>query len=162
MKQVILVLLCTVFLCGCGAPGTVETVEDSLTEPMAAMQKSIQVELPGEAAVPTMESDQRRYYICNDYEISLETFPSGDVEKDIETISGFPSRDLTVVKTEDQDIKRYDFVWSSQGETGQRLGRASILDDGNYLYTLSVLRDAESAENSQVVWRTVFESFSLS
>ena len=57
--------------------------------------------------------------------------------------------------------KRYDFVWASAGENGDQLGRAVILDDGNYHYCLSVLRDADTTERSQIVWRDVFDSFKL-
>ena len=161
MKQAILILLLTTLLCGCGARETAETVDDTLETDVPVIRREIQVELPGEAAIPTMETEGSRYYICDGYEISLETFPSGDVQKAIETISGFDPSRLTVVKTRQQEADRYDFVWTAEGEQGGRLGRASILDDGNFLYTLSVLRDQENKENSQVVWRTVFESFEL-
>ena len=162
MKKLwILVGLC-LLLCGCGARQTVETVDDELVEPAAALRREIQVELPGEAAAPTMETDTSRYYICGDYEISLETFPSGDLKNTIRTLSGFEPQDLTVVETKEDGVSRYDFVWAAEGEKGQQLGRAAILDDGNYHYTLSVLRDAEKTEKTQVVWRTVFESFRLS
>lgn len=162
MKKLWITGLCCLLLCGCGAEQTGETVADEFRQPAAVMQRSIQVELPGEAAVPAMEGENSRYYICDDYEISLETFPSGDVNATIRTLSGYEKKDLTVVETELEGVKRYDFVWASEGEQGQRLGRASILDDGHYHYTLSVLRDAEKTEKSQVVWRTVFESFHLS
>ena len=56
---------------------------------------------------------------------------------------------------------RYEFVWVSAGETGERLGRGVILDDGSYHYVMTVLRDAESTENSQIVWNDVFASFRL-
>ena len=162
MKKTGIAVILLLMLTGCGAKETMETVDDSLVEPAAAMQQEIRVELPGEAAVPAMESDTSRYYICNGYEISLETFPSGDVQQTIRSLTGYDPDDLTVVETAADGIDRYDFAWAAQGEQGQRLGRAAILDDGNYLYTLSVLRDAENQEKSQVVWRTVFESFGLS
>ena len=162
MKFFVLLGLCCLLLTGCGAEMTMETVDDEILEPAAAMQREVLVELPGEAAMPTMENGSSRYYICEDYEISMETFPAGDLKTAIETLSGFSPEDLTVVKTEAGGADRYDFVWAAQGETGERLGRAAILDDGNYLYTLSVLRDAEDTENTQIVWRTVFESFQLS
>ena len=58
-------------------------------------------------------------------------------------------------------MKRYDFVWASAGENGDMLGRAVILDDGNYHYCLSVQRPADPEKTSQVVWSQVFQSFSL-
>ena len=64
-------------------------------------------------------------------------------------------------ETAQDGAKRYDFVWASAGENGDQLGRAVILDDGNYHYCLSVLRDADTTEKSQIVWRDVFDSFKL-
>ena len=162
MKVFLIMLMMTALLCGCGAKETGETIgEDAYVESVMAEPQEVFVELPGEAAVPTMENGSSRYYICEGYEITLDTVPSGDVKTAIETLSGYDPKDLTVMETEKDGVKRYDFVWASQGETGERLGRASILDDGNYLYTLSVLRDADTTEDSQIVWRSVFESFSL-
>ena len=138
-----------------------ETVADELDEPSKPVMREIYVDLPGEAAAPVMEGEGSRYYICEDYEISIETFPSGDVKNTMEILSGYSPDDLTVMKTEQDGAERYDFVWAAEGETGERLGRAAILDDGNYLYTMSVLRDADKTEKSQVVWRSVFESFTL-
>ena len=161
MKTFLIISLCAVLLSGCGAKSTMETVDDALAEPAAAVKREVVVDLPGEAAIPTMENENSRYYVCEDYEISMETFPSGDLNHTIETLSGFAPEDLTVVKTEYNGVKRYDFVWAAQGENGEQLGRAAVLDDGNYHYTMTVLQNADQTENSQIVWRTVFESFQL-
>ena len=59
------------------------------------------------------------------------------------------------------DADRYEFVWVSAGEKGDRLGRGVVLDDGSYHYCMSVLRDADNPKKSQVVWSDVFSSFSL-
>ena len=138
-----------------------ETVNDDLMEPAAAIKREVVVDLPGEAAIPTMENENSRYYLCEDYEISMETFPAGDLNHTIEMLSGFDPEELTVVETEVNGINRYDFVWAAQGEEGEQLGRAAVLDDGNYHYTLTVLQDADKTEDTQIVWRTVFESFQL-
>ena len=68
---------------------------------------------------------------------------------------------LTVLETEQDGAKRYDFVWASAADQGEQLGRAVILDDGSYHYTMTVLRDADTTESLQVVWSDVFGSFSL-
>ena len=75
---------------------------------------------------------------------------------------GRGKEELTVMETQQGDYKRYEFVWAAAGETGEQLGRAVILDDGNYHYCLSVLRPANPEVPSQVVWSQVFQSFSLS
>ena len=38
---------------------------------------------------------------------------------------------------------------------------AVILDDGHHHYTMSVLRNADTAQKSAVVWDSVFTSFRL-
>ena len=65
------------------------------------------------------------------------------------------------METQWDGVSRYEFVWVSAGERGDRLGRAVILDDGDYHYCMSVLRDADATEMSQVVWSDVFNSFAL-
>ena len=161
MKKLILMVLLALALTGCGTAPVMETVCDELVQPAAAVPREVYAELPGEAALPAMESSGSRYYICDDYEISMENFPSGDVDGTVRLLSGYDREKLTVVESTQDGAKRYDFVWTSAGETGQKLGRAVILDDGNYHYTMSVLRPAENTETLQVVWRTVFESFRL-
>ena len=93
-----------------------------------------------------------------DYEIMVETLASGDLNDTIRTISGFEKDQLTVLQTQQADTDRYDFVWTTAGERGERLGRAVILDDGNYHYCMTALRDAEE---SIIVWQEVFSSFAL-
>lgn len=92
------------------------------------------------------------------YEIMLETLAAGDLDATIQSLSGYEKEQLTVLQTRQEDADRYEFVWTTTGEKGDRLGRAVILDDGDYHYCMSVLRDAG---DTQIVWRDVFGSFSL-
>lgn len=110
---------------------------------------------------PVLESDSEQVYLSEDYEIIVETVSGGDLSATIQRISGYTPDNLTVMETAQDGAKRYDFVWASAGENGDQLGRAVILDDGNYHYCLSVLRDADTTEKSQIVWRDVFDSFKL-
>ncbi len=160
MKKWCVLVACLLMLPGCAAQETLETVADVWQEeaPPAA---AIHVDLPAEAAAPTLEGEGRRAYVCQDYEIYVETLAGGDLERTIEKISGYSREDLTVLETMQGSSKRYDLVWATAGEAGGRLGRATILDDGHYHYVLTVLRDADTTQTSQIVWRTVFESFSL-
>ena len=115
----------------------------------------------GHAVAPVLESDSEQVYLSEDYEIIVETVSGGDLSATIQRISGYTPDNLTVMETAQDGAKRYDFVWASAGENGDQLGRAVILDDGNYHYCLSVLRDADTTEKSQIVWRDVFDSFKL-
>lgn len=151
-------LLLPVLLCGCGAEETLETVADEWVVPVMAQPREVSLRLPEELAMPVLEMEDRKLYLAEDYEIMLETIASGDLDATIRSLTGYGSDRLTVIRTGYHDTDRYDFVWSAAGESGERLGRGAILDDGTYHYCLSVLRDPEE---SLIVWQDVFSSFSL-
>ena len=162
MKKWMLLLPMVLLLTGCGAEDTFETISDELVLPVMAQPRNISVELPGEAALPVIENSDGRIYICNDYEIILQTLDAGDLEETLKALSGLSREDMTVVETFADGISRYEFVWATAGEAGDRCGRGAILDDGNYHYSLSALCSADSEDKSQVSWEDVFSSFSLS
>lgn len=162
MKKIWIGLALALMLSGCGAKETLETVADDIpVQPVLAAPAEISVRLPDNAVSPVLESDSEQVYLCEDYEIVIETHASGDLSGTITAISGYDPDQLTVMHTEKDGVQRYDFVWVSAGETGDRLGRAVVLDDGSYHYCMSVLRDAENPKMSQVVWSDVFGSFCL-
>jgi len=161
LKKGWIVLTMVLLLSGCGAEETFETVSDVQALPVMAQPKQISVRLPDNGIVPVLEMDDRQVYLSEEYEIVMETVSSGDLEATVRNLSGYEKDQLTILQTQKEDIDRYEFVWVSTGEVGDRLGRAVILDDGNYHYCMSVLRDAASVETSQIVWSEVFQSFAL-
>ena len=158
MKRWIWVCLLAVLLTGCAAEETLETVSDEWIVPVMAQPREISVRLPENALAPVLEQENRQLYMAQGYEIMLETLASGDLDATIRTLSGYGKDQLTVMETRQNDADRYDFVWTTAGEAGDRLGRAVILDDGNYHYCMSVLRDPEE---TRILWRDVFGSFTL-
>ena len=162
MKKWLLLLMMTVLMTGCTAEDTFETVADELVLPVMAQPRFVCVDLPGETDLPVIENDSGRIYLCNDYEIVLQTLESGDLEKTLAVMAGLTQEDMTVMETSSDGIRRYDFVWAAAGEAGDRTGRGAVLDDGNYHYCLSVLADTEGSEKSHVCWEDVFSSFCLS
>lgn len=161
MRKCAVLLLLTALLAGCGRVETMETISDIYAEAEAPEPKKIQVSLPDDAVAPVMESTSEQVYLCNGYEIVIETKPGGDLNDTIGAICGYREEDLTVMTTREGEAKRHEFVWASAGEEGERLGRAVILDDGDYHYCMSILRDADTTEGSQIVWGNVFSSFHL-
>ena len=162
MKKIAMALLLTLLLSGCGAKETLETVADDIPlQPVLAQPAQISVRLPDNAVSPVLENDTQQLYFCEDYEIAIETRSSGDLSGTITALTGFAPDQLTVMHTKQDDADRYEFVWVSAGEKGDRLGRGVVLDDGSYHYCMSVLRDADNPKKSQVVWSDVFSSFSL-
>ena len=149
-------------LCGCGARETLETIADDIpVESVLGQMREISVRLPDGAVSPVLKSEAEQLYLSEDYEILVQTCPAGNLNDTIRKLTGFDKEQLTVMETEQDGAKRYDFVWAAAGEDGERLGRTAVLDDGSYHYCLSVLRDADTTEKSQIVWRDVFDSFCL-
>lgn len=161
MRKLMLMGLLALLLTGCAAEETFETISDELVQPVIAQPEEILVSLPGETAMPAMESDSGRFYLASTYEIHIQTLEAGDLNRTIQTLSGYGKDALTVMETNLDGISRYEFVWTCAGENGDRLGRAVVLDDGNYHYTMTVLRDADTTETTQIVWNDVFASFTL-
>ena len=161
MRKCWMMLAMMVLLCGCAAEETFETVADDLVLPVMASPREISVRLPENAVSPVLESQGEQVYLCEGYEIIVETMDAGDVGATIRAVSGYDKEDITVIETQWQDVTRYEFVWAAAGEQGDRLGRAVVLDDGSYHYCLSVIRDASLSEDTQIVWNDVFQSFTV-
>ena len=161
MRKWVCVLLMLFLLTGCGKEETLETVSDAYVEPASVQPGKISVELPDDVVAPVMDSTSEQVYLCSGYEIIIETKEGGDLNDTVQTICGYDKKDVTMMTTQDGDAQRHEFVWASAGEEGERIGRAVILDDGNYHYCMSILRDADTTEGSQIVWSNVFNSFHL-
>ena len=162
MRKLLWIPVALLLLTGCGAAETMETIADEMILPVMAEPKEIWVALPEDSAMPAMESESGTLYICSDYDVMLQTLEAGNLDATVRTVSGYGAEELTMVKTADGDLDRYEFVWTAAGETGQEIGRATILDDGTYHYVLSATINAEKIEEYQEVWNGIFESFSLS
>lgn len=161
MKRKIIVGLLALLLTGCAAEETFETISDDIVQPVMAQPREVSVSLPGEVSMPAMESDSGRMYLASDYEIYIQTLDRGDLNATIQTVSGYDKDALTVMQTSLDGVDRYEFVWTCAGENGDRIGRGVVLDDGDYHYVMTVLRDADTTETSQIVWNDVFDSFRL-
>lgn len=160
-KIVIALLLVALFAAGCSRQETMETVGDVLVQQTAAPMQQVVVDLPKEAALPTMETEDGKLYLCENYTISQQIMESGDLERTVRAVSGYSREDLKVMETAWEKVKRYDFVWTAAGETEDQVCRACILDDGSYHYVLTAFADASQAGQLQDTWREMFNSFRL-
>lgn len=160
MKK-LLVLMVMMLLCGCGAEETFETVADEMVLQVVLQPREILLTLPEETLLPAMESDGRTLYLCNGYDVAVQTLSSGDLDATIRQISGFGREDLTVMETDTGECDCYEFVWTAATDFGEQVGRAMILDDGSYHYTLTAMAPAEKAANYQEIWNGLFETFGI-
>lgn len=159
-KWVICVLV--MLLSGCTAPRELETVSDSydVTTPAAGV---ILFDMPSEASEAVFSTEgMGSLYLCDGYTLTAQTLPGGDLNRTLETVTGFGAEKLTVLETEKDGLRSYRTVWSSAGEGGDQLGRAMILGDGNYHYVLSVMACAEEAAVLTENWNALFDSFAIS
>ncbi len=160
-KWMVFLLLCAVFLSACSTAETFETISDTIDEPNIAPMHLLVFTLPQEAAAPTVESGDARLYQCESYTISIETLPAGDLNATVETLSGYQADALTLMQTKRDGYPCYEFAWASAGENDDQVGRALVLDDGAYHYTICVLGDAATAAQNRIRWEELFQSASL-
>lgn len=161
MKKVFVLFLLTALLAGCKTQETFETVSDQIIEePVAAPQQFV-VNLPEEAATPTFQDDSQELYVCEGYTICKQILESGDMEKTVKTLTGKNLQELDVIQTLHDNCDRYDFVWTSAGEEGLQVGRACILDDGNYHYALTTMAQEETAGELRQTMQDIFDSCKL-
>ena len=154
-------LMMVLMLTGCGAAETFETVNDEPVVAVVAEPREMHYWLAQDPVMPAMESEAGTLYLCGDYDVMVQTMPGGDLSRSVYQVSGFSPEELTLIQTGTGDIAKYEFVWTSTTEAGHQIGRATLLDDGNYHYVLSATVDAELMEEYQEIWNGIFESFEL-
>ena len=160
MRKLWVLVMASVMLAGCAAETTMETMADEQVLSESVM-KEITMELPGEPVLPVMRTDTGEIYICEDFEVSVETLPGGDLQRTVQMLTGFGMEDVTVMETTAGERTRYDLAWSAMGETGPEVGRAAVLCDGAYHYCLTVMTAEENAASCREMFNGLFESFTL-
>jgi len=162
MKKACLLLLLATLMAGCGAKETFETVDDLIIAEPAVSPQQFFAQLPEEAAAPTFQDDTgSELYVCQGYTVSKQILQSGDLEKTVKTLTGKSQSELQVIKTLHETFDRYDFVWTSAGEDGLQLGKACVLDDGNFHYALTAMAQEDRAGQLRETFQEMFASCKL-
>ncbi len=160
MKRICAALAAVFLLCGCAATPTFENLED-VYAPQEVPQKQIQCALPKDAASQAIQNQQGSLYLCEDYEITLQTMAGENLDQTLKSLTGFGADSLTVMETQAGDYTRYECVWTAAGEGGDAVGRTAVLSDGSYHYCLSVMAPQEKVADLRQVWQDLFDSFTL-
>jgi hypothetical protein len=160
MKKMLLLVTAMLLLAGCSLQ-TFETVDDLNDVPAMAKPATLLLDLPEEAAKPAMEGSSGTLYFCGDYDIMVEIMPSGDLNKTIQTLTGFDADELNLMQTVRCTADCYEGAWSAAGETGDQVGRVLVLDDSNFHYCVSVMAAAEDAGNCADDWNEILDSVAL-
>lgn len=157
------VLLCLlVFLPGCAVTGTVETVDDDWLTPVDAPLGQILLELPASATMEASVGDENgRLYLCDGYDLTVQTMDRGDLDRTCRSLCGLESGRVTMLQMNDADGKRWEWAWTCVGEDGDWVGRAAVIDDGNYHYCVTVMAPAGAAAGLEDEWTALFDSFAV-
>lgn len=162
MKRICWLLLAAVLLCGCSAEKVVETVSDEWLISVMAPQKELTVNLPSSASKSVLASeDGAELYFCDGYVLTLQTTTSGNLDQTVRHLCGYNRDRLTVMETKLGGVKRYDWTWTSAGEGSVQVGRAAVLDDGDYHYCVTAMADEADAGSLDTQWDEVFNSLGL-
>lgn len=159
MKKCCVVVLLALLLAGCGTKETFETVNDELVEPVMGSAAELSVELPPSAAAQAIQSeDGGKLYFCDGYVLTVQTLDGGDMERTAKALCGYGTESLEIMETATGSLRRRDWVWTSVGEGGDSIGRAMVLDDGDFHYCVTVMADAEVVGALDRQWNDLFSS----
>jgi len=162
MKKMMIVGLLALLLQGCAAQEVFETVDDEYKSVMLPAAAQISLHLPDEQAQVVMENeDQQIIYLYEDFCVSVQTTYAGSIGQTLKDVTGYDMEKLTVMQTLTDGGQRYQCVWTSAGEGGDQVGRACVLDDGNYHYVVTVLGSEDSAGEMTDVWQDMLNSFDI-
>lgn len=161
MKKYWILVVIMLLMTGCTNETPFEPVTDVYAEGTAAAMRQILLEIPEDATVTVMETQSNgKMYFCDDYTLTTYTTPAGDLEKTVLNATGFSIEDLQMLKVNYRDMTKYLCVWSAAGEGETQVGRACILDDGNYHYVLTAMApESKAGKLLAEDWETLFRSF---
>ena len=162
MKKIWVIPLIVLLLAGCSKNSMLETVSDVPAASVVAPMQRILVQLPPELSTPALQSEKEgKLYLCDDYSVVIHTVQAGDLEQTIRNATGMEKDDLQIMQTRQGSGKRYQWVWTTNGENGIQVGRGCVLDDGAYHYVLTTLADEAKFGKVQSAWKEIFASFRL-
>lgn len=159
MKKVCFLLIFVLLLAGCQSVQTFETVQDVYAPEAQNAPRKIALELPEGAQ--TVAGENGMLYLCEHFDVTVETFSSGDLSRTVQVLTGFAPDALTMMQTAVSDVLRYECVWTAAGENGDTVGRAVILDDGQYHYCVTVMSQADIVGTLAEVWQELLSSVRL-
>lgn len=160
MKKLLIAVLVCLLLQGCGQPEVFETMSDQYLVPETPEAQETSFWLP-EGAALQVSGGSGEMYLCDDFTVSVQTFPSGDLDATLRSVTGYGKDRLSLLQWKTAQGTRTDCAWASQGEEGDLVARTLVLDDGNWHYTLTVQADAQKAAELAATWADMFHSFKL-
>ncbi len=161
MKKTVVLLAMLLLLSGCSAAPAFETLGNVYASQPIARQEKVSFLLPEDASAVVLAGESGKLYFCEGYEIMQETMAGGDLNRTVQSLTGYDKESLTLLQTGGIGATRYECAWTAAGEAGDQVGRAVILDDGNYHYCLTVMADSTESGSLQETWQAILSSFAL-
>jgi len=156
------ILVLALLLAGCSRQGALETVSDEYVQQALAEKWQLVLDIPLDAGVQVMESDDlAKLYFCDNYLVTVQTVSSGDLDKTLRSATGYGEKELNLMKTQQDGLKRYECVFVSAGEAETQIGRTCILDDGSYHYVVTAMAGESVAGELAEAWQDLFRSARL-
>lgn len=162
MRKLVLILIFGVIMAGCASTETFETLGPiQHMGGVVPQMAQVRLALPENASQDAFYGGEYSVYECDAYLLIMQTLAAGDFQQTVESLSGFTPEKLMILESSINGIKRFDWVWTSMGEDGDILCRASVWDDGNYHYSLTAMTAADNGGSLAEDWNEVFASFAL-
>lgn len=159
MRKACFLLIFVLLLTGCQATQTFESVQDVYAPQSQNAPREITLDLPKN--VQTIAGDSGKLYLCDGYDVTVQTLSSGNLNQTIQMLTGFAPDALTMLQTAVSGVDRYECVWTAAGESGDAVGRAVVLDDGQYHYCVTVMAQADGAGGLTSLWQELLNSVRL-
>lgn len=169
-KWILAVLVLALCLTGCGREETMgrETVLDTLPVLAEGFQKELWqmvFEVPEDGVLETGTSGEnvRLYLGANgDYELLAQAVSSDSIETVVRELSGFRYDELYPLHRTQHEFDRYDLAWAAQDDSGGRICRAAVLQDGGVYYILLSSCREDMAKERRKDLNQAFATFDLS
>lgn len=158
MKKWLWIPILGMLLAGCGSE-TFETVDDEVVRGVIGYTPRVAIEVEEGAMV--LETEGGTIYLCDGYDVSLQVFPSGNLENTAKEICGLESNQLNMVQSVREGWNCYTWVWCAMGENGELVGRCTVFDDGVYHYCISFLADAGDSQALIPAWNAIVDSLHI-
>lgn len=162
MKKCWIIPVVALLLSGCQAKPTFETIPDVCTETVSQPAQQITVDLPQEAQVPALQSEEgSTLYFCEDYTVMAYTLPAGNMDETLRTATGYSKDALRTMQSYAPEGDCFVCAWTTAGEGEMLVGNARIIDDGSYHYVVTVLSPESRSGAAGKEIRAVLDSMCL-
>lgn len=147
----IMIVFAVVMFGGCGqeqdAQG--ESVQDATELRKGPAKYDMAMGLPSDGQA-IFEDETCQVFSQEDVTVTTQIMQADSLEVLLKELTGMDQQRLTVMKTWQDEMPRYDLTWVSAGEGGLNVYRSAILDDGQSYYVATASVPEECAgKNTQ-------------